>query len=373
MRDRAGRLMFLFSTSPVHDTKVAPAANTPVLRAIQDGAQRTGTSFDFLVKTAQRESALDPNAKAGTSSATGLFQFLDQTWLATMRGQGAQHGLGDYSAAITPGIDGRLSVADPALRQQIMEMRRDPAIASVMAGEFTQKNREHLKAVIGRDPTGGELYAAHVLGARGASELIRTMQADPDRPAVRVFPEAAAANKPIFFDRAGKARSVTEVFGVLAAAHENVSVAAAPAQSQGEAPMAALSPARQKGLIGLFSTEGNRAPISEAVTRHWGAGRPNGPDGQVRLANLQRGVSFFPRADSPANELASLDGRGSGAASTQPAPVLVGVPVVAPLPPARPDRLAVMAASDPQATQSRRKSSKLPFDLTRFQKPGARL
>ncbi len=361
--------MFLFSTSPTPETKAAQPANTPVLRAIQDGAQRSGTSFDFLVKTAQRESALDPNAKAGTSSATGLFQFLDQTWLATLKGQGAQHGLGDFAGAITQASDGRLSVADPALRQQIMDMRRDPAIASVMAGEFTQKNREQLKSVIGRDPTGGELYVAHVLGARGATDLIKTMQADPDRAAVKLFPEAAAANKPIFFDRAGKARSVTEVFGVLAAAHENVSVAAAAVSGpSGESPLAALSPARQKGLIGLFSTEGSRAPISEAVTRHWGAGRS--ADGQVRLANLDRGVSFFPRADAvPGKELASLSSAGEPALRV---PVLTGIPIQAPVPPVRPDRLGVTATPLTNTAQPRRKTSLSPFDLTRFQKPGAR-
>jgi hypothetical protein len=366
--------MFLFSTSPSPETKAVQPASTPVLRAIQDGAQRSGTSFDFLVRTAQRESALDPNAKAGTSSATGLFQFLDQTWLATLKGQGAQHGLGDFAGAITQGSDGRLSVADPALRQQILEMRRDPAIASVMAGEFTQKNREQLKSVIGRDPTGGELYVAHVLGARGASELIKTIQADPDRAAMKLFPEAAAANKPIFFDRAGKARSVTEVFGVLAAAHDHISVAAPASQVQGEAPLAALSPARQKGLIGLFSTEGSREPISEAVTRHWGAGRKaNGQvqGGQVRLASLDRGASFFPRADAPATELASLSAPGEAAQRVSTPP---GITVLAPVPPARPDGLAAATTSAVGTTaKAKRKQGQLPFDLTRFQKPGARL
>jgi hypothetical protein len=360
MQIASGSLMFLFTTSPAAPAK--PSADTPVLRAIQDGAKRTGTSFDFLVKTAQRESALDPDAKAGTSSATGLFQFLDQTWLATMRGQGAQHGLGDYAAAITSDSSGRLNVADPAMRQQILNMRRDPAIASVMAGEFTLKNGAQLKDVLGRDPSGGELYAAHVLGARGASELFRTIQADPDRAAARVFPDAAAANKPIFFDRAGKARSVSEVYAVLAASHDGAQVAASgPAQS-GEAPLSALSPARQKGLIGLFSTEGNRGPISEAVNRHWGAGR----GAALKTASLDRSNSFFPRSD----------GTAAPAVAPMPEQVLTGIAVNAPLPPERPLTLTPpvsLSALPLSAAPPRRRTSVVqPFDLTRFQKPGAR-
>ncbi|MGL4729664.1 MAG: transglycosylase SLT domain-containing protein, partial [Bosea sp. (in: a-proteobacteria)] len=83
--------MFLFTTPSAREAKSTPAVNgnaqganlpaTPVTMAIRDGAAKTGTDFGYLVRTAQRESALDPNAKARTSSATGLFQFIDQTWL----------------------------------------------------------------------------------------------------------------------------------------------------------------------------------------------------------------------------------------------------------------------------------------------------
>ncbi|MDN3719678.1 transglycosylase SLT domain-containing protein [Roseibium salinum] len=61
--------------------------------AFQSASSSTGTSFDYLVKTAARESAFNPTAKARTSSATGLFQFIESTWLETMKEAGPRHGL----------------------------------------------------------------------------------------------------------------------------------------------------------------------------------------------------------------------------------------------------------------------------------------
>ncbi|MEG0819994.1 MAG: transglycosylase SLT domain-containing protein, partial [Brevundimonas sp.] len=53
--------------------------------AIRRASSTTGVDFDFLMKTARRESAMNPSARAGTSSASGLFQFIEQTWLATVK------------------------------------------------------------------------------------------------------------------------------------------------------------------------------------------------------------------------------------------------------------------------------------------------
>ena len=57
--------------------------------AIQRASSATGVDFGYLMGAATRESGYNPNAKAKTSSATGLFQFLDQTWLATLKQHGA--------------------------------------------------------------------------------------------------------------------------------------------------------------------------------------------------------------------------------------------------------------------------------------------
>ena len=305
--------MFLFRTSGVSEARPA----SPVMDAIRQGADRTGTDFGYLVKTAQRESSLDPNARAQTSSATGLFQFIEQTWLGMVRSEGAKHGLDDAAKAITQGADGRLTVADQGARDKIMALRRDPEVASTMAGAFTQRNREQLASALQREPTGGELYIAHVLGARGAQELIGAAQISPQRVAARDFPEAASANRSIFFDKAGKARSASEVYSVLASAHANIAIAAA-------SPPTAPAVPERKGLMGLFSTEGSRKPVSDAVARLWTGQRNAG----VQLASLEPSQRFFPNADGALT--ASPDVQPSQAAAHT---------VDAPLPPSRPAEL----------------------------------
>ena len=280
--------MFLFTTP---QSREAQPAN-PVVSAIRQGAERTGAGFDYLLKTAQRESSLEPDAKAKTSSATGLFQFIEQTWLAMVKQEGPKQGLSQYADAITES-GGRLSVSDPAAREKILQLRNDPQVAAVMAGALTQKNRDQLAGSLGRQPQAGELYMAHVLGARGASDLIRTAASDPSRVAARDFPEAAAANRGIFYDKAGRARSVQEVYGVLAASHASTQVAAKVAPNaqagQGDIPVAeiaaALRPERAKGLVGLFSTGGSRDPVSKAVANLW----TTPPRGGTRCGSARSG------------------------------------------------------------------------------------
>jgi hypothetical protein len=363
--------MFLFSTPQSQQT--ATAAGNPVVAAIREGAEKTGAGFDYLLKTAQRESALEPDAKAKTSSATGLFQFIEQTWLSMVKQEGPKQGLGDYASAISEGENGRLSVADPAARDKIMKLRTDPQVAAVMAGAFTQKNRDQLAASLGRQPQAGELYMAHVLGARGASDLIQAAQSDPTRIAAKDFPDAAAANRGLFYDKAGRARSAQEVYGVLAASHANTQLAAATtvtatpkvATQSVDKPVeiaAALQPGRAKGLIGLFSTEGSRGPVSNAVANIWTTPRQGG----TRMASLEGGERYFPRqTQSDATATSASAELPSVSAGTQAARA-----VTAPLPPSRPVALT-QPATQPATTQAaatptRPKTRRVPLDLSSF-------
>lgn len=183
-------------------------------RLIADAARETGASFEFLVRTAQRESNFDPQARARTSSAAGLFQFIEQTWLAMVSRHGAQHGYGAEAAAVTRDAQGRFQVSDPAQRDAILNLRFDARAASVMAGELAAENAAILRGAMGREPTDGELYAAHFLGARGAARLIAQAAENPAQRADEVFPEAAAANRAIFFEQ-GRPRSVSDVLARL--------------------------------------------------------------------------------------------------------------------------------------------------------------
>lgn len=197
------------------------AAGSTVTGAIRQASQATGTSFNYLLATAQVESGLNPQAGASTSSARGLFQFIEQTWLGTMKQSGAALGYGRYADAISRTSSGHYQVTDPTMRAEILKLRHDPTANAVMAGAFTKANADYLAAKLGRQPSEGELYIAHFLGAGGASRLISLAAANPGARAADYFPNAANANPSIFFDRATRApRSLAQVRDVLVARYD---------------------------------------------------------------------------------------------------------------------------------------------------------
>ena len=110
------------------------------------------------------------------SSAAGLFQFVEQTWLSTLKQHGSKHGYARYAELITKGPDGRYRVDGAEARRAVMDLRLDPHAASLRAGELTSDHAAYLKGRTGRDPTAGELYAAHFLGPQGSARLIQAMQ-----------------------------------------------------------------------------------------------------------------------------------------------------------------------------------------------------
>lgn len=185
--------------------------------AIRQAAVRSGVDFSYLYNQARLESGFNPEARARTSSATGLYQFIDQTWLATIDRHGAANGLGWAANAVQRGANGRFHVADPAMRRQIMELRRNPEAASAMAAAFAQDNRAHLESRLGRPAEAVDLYLAHFLGAGGATRFLRAQAASPDAPAASAFPAQARANRAIFYDRQGSPRSYTEIRNLFAA------------------------------------------------------------------------------------------------------------------------------------------------------------
>lgn len=183
----------------------------PVMDAVQNASARTGIDFDYLVDVARVESRFDPTAKAQTSSARGLYQFTNQTWLATLERHGADHGLAWAAGAIARDGSGRLSIADPMLRDQIMGLRDDPFASSSMAAALTADNRDYLQGRIGRAAEPVDLYLAHFLGSAGAVRFLNALEADPDQPGAPMLPEAASANRSIFYAPDGSMRSLGEI------------------------------------------------------------------------------------------------------------------------------------------------------------------
>jgi hypothetical protein len=221
---------------------------TAVTGAIRQAAQVTGADFQYLLATARVESNLNPKAKVATSSARGLFQFIEQTWLGMLKQEGPALGYGRYAEAIARTASGRYVVTDPSWKAAIMNLRADPTANAVMAGAFTRQNAAHLGRRLGRAPTEGELYIAHFLGAGGASRLIRAAESNPLIRAAAVFPGAAKANRSIFYDKQGHARSASAVYRVLVGRYQ---VARGGQPSPTVTPVLAAKDGAQTSGVGL--------------------------------------------------------------------------------------------------------------------------
>jgi hypothetical protein len=158
---------------------------------------------------------MNPNARAATSSATGLYQFIESTWLDTVKRHGHRFGLGEVADQIAVTASGSAYVADPARREAILALRNDPQVASLMAAGLAEDNRAHLMPILGRQPNHAELYLAHFLGAGGAGRFLSELQADPGQSAPALFARPAAANRTIFYSPDGSQRSLAQVMGVI--------------------------------------------------------------------------------------------------------------------------------------------------------------
>ncbi|KRB86650.1 hypothetical protein ASE00_08180 [Sphingomonas sp. Root710] len=198
--------------------------------AISRAAQRVGVDFSYLFNQAKSESGLNPNAKAQSSSAGGLFQFIDQSWLGAVKMYGAKHGLGWAADAISRRSDGSWKV-DGSVREQVMALKNHPEASSLMAAEFASDNAQGLQSALGRQPRPADLYFAHFLGLEGATRFLKAADARPDMNAAALFPREARANRTIFYDNGGNARSLSQVYALMAKKIDDDGSSAAPVRA----------------------------------------------------------------------------------------------------------------------------------------------
>lgn len=196
---------------------IRPQIEVALIRA----SKATGVDFKYLLDTAIRESNLKTGAKSKSSSATGLFQFIDETWLSTLKEFGPKFGLKQYADAIEKTASGRHKVSSASRHREILALRKDPGIAAMMAGAYASKSATYLKGLLGREPRQGEVYIAHFLGIKGGGDLISAATQKPNVSGAALFPKAARSNPSIFFNKRGQARSVRQVYHGLISKHSN--------------------------------------------------------------------------------------------------------------------------------------------------------
>src|SRR5580698_10383085 len=104
----------------------------PVVSALKQAAAATGSDFHYLLGTAMRESSLKPSAQSSTSSASGLFQFVDQTWLGLVKSYGAKYGLSSMAGSIQVDSSGHYRAASEQDKEAILALKTDPHISALM-------------------------------------------------------------------------------------------------------------------------------------------------------------------------------------------------------------------------------------------------
>jgi hypothetical protein len=154
----------------------------------QEGVKTDAAMAKYLQTIALIESGGDKNAKAGTSSASGMFQFTEGTWKQMTKEMGK-----DYSK----------------------EDRFDPKKAAEVAEYFSKKQKSQIEKSTGREAGMTDMYMAHFLGAGGASKFLKAKDKDPTQSAAALDPAAAKANKNIYYNKEGKERSVQEVYDLM--------------------------------------------------------------------------------------------------------------------------------------------------------------
>ena len=358
-----------------------PIISDRIERAFQVASRATGTPFDYLLQTAGTESSFDAEAKAPTSSATGLFQFIESTWLETMKESGPSLGYGNYAEQIERTPSGGYRVADRQMRAEILDLRNDPKASALMAGAYTEKNQTHLSSSLGREPSSGELYIAHFLGANGAQKLISLAEARPEKNAASVFPAQARANRAIFYNAAGRPRSVSEVYDTLVSRHGATAIASArqPATTVQEQTRQAATGTRSvdeafemtsANLVTAFAPTldtGNR------VQRGWQAAESNAPFSVLFRDNPNAstdpvGPTFWSAFAAAPDFFGKRDAEPAPAAQAQP---VMRTPAAA-TETDKTERIEARAeqtARDAARLRSRAKRARGPLNLTSFLDP----
>lgn len=184
------------NTEGMNGVKPDPSAKVPdptgpgingLKDTIVNAAKVVGIDPNIMLTTAAIESDFNPNAKAPVGSASGLMQFISDTWKGTIAKHGAKYG---YDQSTSP---------------------FDAKASALMGAHYVKDSLSHLsksyKGAIGSV----EAYLVHFMGPAGAAKFLRAMQENPGQYGSQLMPKEAAANPKIYFGDRGP-RTLGEMY-----------------------------------------------------------------------------------------------------------------------------------------------------------------
>ena len=193
----------------------------------------------YMAATAMIESGGNPNARAKTSSAGGMFQFLDSTWKELTKEMGKNYSLQD---------------------------KFDPKKSAEVMAYFTQKQKRQLEKGTGREASNTDLYMAHFLGSGGAVKFLNAMNKNPNAIAADMDPRAARANKSIYYDQSGRARTLGEVYELMGNKMDKAMVQVAGGKAPAFVQQMAKGGGPASGVSGSDSVVAQRSDVNAKLT-----------------------------------------------------------------------------------------------------------
>lgn len=180
-------------------------------------ADNSGVPFEYLLGMGAIESSYYPSARAHIGSATGLYQFINQTWLHMVKTYGHKYGLDKEANLIYKNEDNKWDVKDNKQKSIILDKRYDAKLSAYMAAEYALENGRFMVEYDGiskkvEDFTPTDYYMAHFFGADEAAKFFAAYEKDQNQAAAPLFPAAARNNKGVFYTKNGKEKSLNDVY-----------------------------------------------------------------------------------------------------------------------------------------------------------------
>ncbi len=283
-----------------HHSLVDPA----VVRSIRQASLSTGGDFGLMMAQASQESGFHADAKATGSSATGLYQFVESTWLDMVQRFGAKYGAGALAQHISTDDNGRATVDSATVRQQILDLRKDPQISAALAGEYNNLNRTEVEGALGHAVGRAELYMAHFLGAGGATTFLKAVEHGGSTVAAQLLPEAAAANHAVFYDsETGAPRTVSQIYSAMANRIEHEASLFGGASPAAQSSADSSDPSAARSALTEFAV-GSASPSSAVGMSTWNSGRLSAP--LAAMINVMTLAALKLVSGEPAEETPTL-------------------------------------------------------------------
>lgn len=223
------------------------------VKGVIDGAAKmVGVDPKLMASMAAVESGFNYNIKSTSSPALGLFQFMPDTWAGMMKKHAAKYGI------------------DPATPPT------DPRANALLGAEYIKENSLALKGALNRPVNNTDVYMAHFLGGGGARTFFK---ADPNAIAATVMPGPARQNVNIFYDKAGRAKTIAEVYDTMGTKLSRVGKQFG--LDLGSEQLLASSPAASTSPAGAPTAVGAAAPVSAGAAPV----RTNNPLGTFPVAD----------------------------------------------------------------------------------------